>query len=125
MTKMVKKLDDNHYLIYEKYSDLKLTGAGIHIAQITRNTHLVCKIFKDDKSIGWCCSLGCGRDRASFISTNDKKARETDTSSKKNQTKHHQWIQVVCIHRETSAAIAMGMEGLHLFLGMKYLQFPY
>jgi Mn-dependent DtxR family transcriptional regulator len=30
---MVKKLDENHYLIYEKYSDLKLTGAGIIIAQ--------------------------------------------------------------------------------------------
>jgi Mn-dependent DtxR family transcriptional regulator len=33
---MVKKLDENHYLIYEKYSDLKLTGAGIIIAQNIR-----------------------------------------------------------------------------------------
>ena len=31
--KMVKKLDENHYLIYEKYRDLMLTGAGINIAQ--------------------------------------------------------------------------------------------
>jgi Mn-dependent DtxR family transcriptional regulator len=32
VTKMVKKSDENHYLIYEKYRGLKLTGAGINIA---------------------------------------------------------------------------------------------
>ena len=36
VTKMVKKLDENHYLIYEKYRGLKLTGAGINIAQNIR-----------------------------------------------------------------------------------------
>jgi DtxR family transcriptional regulator, manganese transport regulator len=36
---MVKKLDENHYLIYEKYRGLKLTGAGIHIAQNIREIH--------------------------------------------------------------------------------------
>jgi Mn-dependent DtxR family transcriptional regulator len=36
---MVKKLDDNHYLIYEKYRDLMLTGAGINIAQNIREKH--------------------------------------------------------------------------------------
>ena len=39
VTKMVKKLDDNHYLIYEKYRDLMLTGAGINIAQNIREKH--------------------------------------------------------------------------------------
>jgi Mn-dependent DtxR family transcriptional regulator len=29
---MVKKSDEIHYLIYEKYRGLKLTGAGINIA---------------------------------------------------------------------------------------------
>jgi len=37
--KMVKKLDENHYLIYEKYRGLKLTGAGINIAQNIREKH--------------------------------------------------------------------------------------
>ena len=39
VTKMVKKLDENHYLIYEKYRGLKLTGAGINIAQNIREKH--------------------------------------------------------------------------------------
>ena len=39
VTKMVKKLDENHYLIYEKYRDLMLTGAGINIAQNIREKH--------------------------------------------------------------------------------------
>ena len=36
VTKMVKKLDENHYLIYEKYRGLNLTGAGINITQNIR-----------------------------------------------------------------------------------------
>ncbi|HEX5185929.1 MAG TPA: hypothetical protein VFV86_03475 [Nitrososphaeraceae archaeon] len=39
VTKMVKKLDDNNYLIYEKYRGLKHTGAGINIAQNIREIH--------------------------------------------------------------------------------------
>lgn len=39
VTKMVKKLDENHYFIYEKYRGLKLTGAGINIAQNIREKH--------------------------------------------------------------------------------------
>ena len=39
VTKKVKKSDDNHYLIYEKYRGLKLTGAGINIAQDIREKH--------------------------------------------------------------------------------------
>ena len=79
-------------------------GKNQHSTKYTRKTQLVCRIFKDDKSIGGCCSSGCGRDRASFTSTNDKKSRETNTSSKKNQTKNQQRIQVVCIYREIRAA---------------------
>ena len=65
-------------------------GRNQYSTKYTRKTQLVCRIFKDDKSIGGCCSSGCGRDRASFTSTNDKKSRETNTSSKKNQTKNQQ-----------------------------------
>ena len=39
VTKMVKKLDENHYLIYEKYRGLMLTGAGINIAQNISEKH--------------------------------------------------------------------------------------
>ncbi len=39
VTKMVKKLDENHYLIYEKYRGLRLTEAGINIAQNIREKH--------------------------------------------------------------------------------------
>lgn len=39
VTKMVKKLDENHYLNYEKYRGLRLTEAGINIAQNIRENH--------------------------------------------------------------------------------------
>jgi Mn-dependent DtxR family transcriptional regulator len=39
VTKMVKKLDENHYLIYEKYRGLWLKEAGINIAQNIRENH--------------------------------------------------------------------------------------
>ena len=39
VTKMVKKLDENHYLNYEKYRGLNLTWARINIAQNIREKH--------------------------------------------------------------------------------------
>ena len=36
---MVKKLDENHYLNYEKYRGLNLTWARINIAQNIREKH--------------------------------------------------------------------------------------
>lgn len=39
VTKMVKKLDENHYLIYEKYSGLRLTADGITIAKNIQEKH--------------------------------------------------------------------------------------
>ena len=39
VTKMVKKLDENDYLIYERYRGLKITGTGINIAQNIREKH--------------------------------------------------------------------------------------
>jgi Mn-dependent DtxR family transcriptional regulator len=39
VTKMVKKLDENHYLIYEKYRGLRLTIDGINIAKNIREKH--------------------------------------------------------------------------------------
>ncbi len=39
VTKMVKKLDENRYLIYEKYRGLSLTTEGIHIAQNMQEKH--------------------------------------------------------------------------------------
>ena len=39
VTKMVKKLDENQYLIYEKYRGIKLTEAGINIAENIREKH--------------------------------------------------------------------------------------
>ena len=42
VTKMVKKLDENYYLIYEKYRGLRLTEAGIeNSTKYTRKMHLV------------------------------------------------------------------------------------
>ena len=39
VTKMVKKLDENHYLIYEKYRGLRLTEDGITIAKNIQEKH--------------------------------------------------------------------------------------
>jgi DtxR family transcriptional regulator, manganese transport regulator len=39
VTKMVKKLDDNRYLIYEKYRGLSLTTEGINIAKNIHEKH--------------------------------------------------------------------------------------
>ncbi|WP_230207515.1 transcriptional regulator MntR [Candidatus Nitrosocosmicus sp. SS] len=39
VTKMVKKLDENQYLIYEKYRGLRLTIDGINIAKNIREKH--------------------------------------------------------------------------------------
>lgn len=52
VTKMVKKLDENHYLIYEKYRGFRLTEVGINIAQNIRENQLICRILKDDMSRG-------------------------------------------------------------------------
>jgi len=39
VTKMMKKLDETGYLIYEKYRGIKLTNEGIRIARNIRNRH--------------------------------------------------------------------------------------
>lgn len=39
VTKMVKKLDENKYLIYEKYRGLNLTNEGINIAKNIHEKH--------------------------------------------------------------------------------------
>ena len=39
VTKMVKKLDENRYLVYEKYRGLSLTTEGIHIAKNMQEKH--------------------------------------------------------------------------------------
>ncbi len=39
VTKMVKKLDENSYLIYEKYRGLRLTSQGIQIAKNIQEKH--------------------------------------------------------------------------------------
>jgi Mn-dependent DtxR family transcriptional regulator len=39
VTKMVKKLDENRYLIYEKYRGLRLTSEGIQIAKNIQEKH--------------------------------------------------------------------------------------
>jgi Mn-dependent DtxR family transcriptional regulator len=39
VTKMVKKLDENHYLVYEKYRGLSLTKEGIHVAKSIQEKH--------------------------------------------------------------------------------------
>ncbi len=39
VTKMVKRLDENHYLIYEKYRGLRLTKSGINIAKAIQEKH--------------------------------------------------------------------------------------
>jgi len=36
---MVKKLDENRYLVYEKYRGLSLTTEGIHIAKNMQEKH--------------------------------------------------------------------------------------
>ncbi len=39
VTKMVKKLDESRYLVYEKYRGLSLTTEGIHIAKNMQEKH--------------------------------------------------------------------------------------
>ena len=39
VTKMVKKLGENRYLVYEKYRGLSLTTEGIHIAKNMQEKH--------------------------------------------------------------------------------------
>ena len=39
VTKMMQKLDETGYLIYEKYRGIKLTNEGIRIARNIRNRH--------------------------------------------------------------------------------------
>ena len=86
---MVKKLDENDYLIYERYRGLKLTGTGINIAQNIREKHRSFAEFlmmigvEDDVA-----HLDAEGIVTSFASTNDKKFRET-SRSQKNQTKLH------------------------------------
>ncbi len=50
VTKMVKKLDENRYLIYEKYRGLRLTSQGIHIAKNIQEKHSLFRVFKNDRS---------------------------------------------------------------------------
>jgi Mn-dependent DtxR family transcriptional regulator len=47
VTKMMQRLDETGYLIYEKYRGIRLTQEGIHIAQNIRNRHgLLAEFFK-------------------------------------------------------------------------------
>jgi len=42
VTKMVKKLDENHYIIYEKYRGQAYRGRNQNCTKHTRKTQLVC-----------------------------------------------------------------------------------
>lgn len=47
VTKMMQRLDETGYLIYEKYRGIRLTQEGIRIAQSIRNRHgLLAEFFK-------------------------------------------------------------------------------
>ncbi|MGV8106457.1 MAG: transcriptional regulator MntR [Nitrososphaerota archaeon] len=47
VTKMVQRLDESGYLIYEKYRGIKLTDEGIRVARNIRNRHgLLAEFFK-------------------------------------------------------------------------------
>lgn len=47
VTKMVQRLDESGYLIYEKYRGIKLTDEGIRVARSIRNRHgLLAEFFK-------------------------------------------------------------------------------
>jgi Mn-dependent DtxR family transcriptional regulator len=47
VTKMMQRLDETGYLIYEKYRGIRLTQEGISIAQSIRNRHgLLAEFFK-------------------------------------------------------------------------------
>ncbi|HXV88107.1 MAG TPA: transcriptional regulator MntR [Nitrososphaeraceae archaeon] len=47
VTKMVQRLDESGYLIYEKYRGIKLTDEGNHVARNIRNKHgLLAEFFK-------------------------------------------------------------------------------
>jgi Mn-dependent DtxR family transcriptional regulator len=47
VTKMMQRLDETGYLIYEKYRGVRLTQEGIRIAQSIRNRHgLLAEFFK-------------------------------------------------------------------------------
>lgn len=47
VTKMVQRLDESGYLIYEKYRGIKLTDEGVRVARSIRNKHgLLAEFFK-------------------------------------------------------------------------------
>lgn len=47
VTKMLQRLDERNYLIYEKYRGISLTEAGIKLAEIIREKHgLLSEFFK-------------------------------------------------------------------------------
>jgi Mn-dependent DtxR family transcriptional regulator len=47
VTKMVQRLDESGYLVYEKYRGIKLTDEGIRVARSIRNRHgLLAEFFK-------------------------------------------------------------------------------
>ncbi len=47
VTKMVQRLDESGYLIYEKYRGIKLTDEGVRVARNIRNRHgLLAEFFK-------------------------------------------------------------------------------
>ena len=88
VTKMVKKLDENHYLIYEKYRGLKLTEAGINIAQNIREKHSLFAEFL--KMIGVeddVAHLDAEGIEHHLHPQTIKRSRKTNPNSQKNQTK--------------------------------------
>ncbi|CAN5882157.1 hypothetical protein BH23THE1_BH23THE1_07150 [soil metagenome] len=99
MTKVVKKLYENHYLIYEKYRGLRLKEAGINIninininiAQNIRENHSLFAEFL--KMIGIEDDVAHldaeGIEHHLHPSTNDRKTTETNPDSQKNQTELH------------------------------------
>ena len=52
VTKMLKKLDADGYLIYEKYYGINLTGEGQHIADIIKQKHGILLEFFEILGIG-------------------------------------------------------------------------
>ncbi len=82
-------MDENNYLIYEKYKGLKVTEAGINIPQNIREKRSLFAEFLN--------MIGVEDDVAHLdvewiehhLHPQTKKSRETNPGSQKNQTKLH------------------------------------
>ena len=126
VTKIVMKLDENHYFICDKYRGLRLTEAGTRIAQNIQEKHrLVAEFLKKIGVEDEIAHLDVeGMEHLLYPQT-IKRLEKLIPILKKiklnfvNELKYFPYTEMLM------PRIAMEMEDLYQFLNTKYLQSPY